>query len=38
MINGENKSQNEIALAAGTSSVSIRNRISEFKEKLNLFS
>ena len=38
MITGENKSQNEIALAAGTSSVSIRNRIAEFREKLNLFS
>ncbi len=38
MINGENKSQNEIAIAAGTSTTSIRNRIAEFREKLNLFS
>jgi transcription initiation factor TFIIB len=38
MITGENKSQHEIAIAAGTSTVSIRNRISEFREKLNLFS
>ena len=37
MITGENKSQHEIAIAAGTSTVSIRNRISEFREKLNLF-
>ncbi len=38
MLTGENKSQNEIAFAAGTSSVSIRNRISEFRKKLDLFS
>ena len=37
MLTGENKSQNEIALAASTSTVSIRNRIAEFKEKLNIF-
>lgn len=33
----ENKSQSEIALAAGTSTTSLRNRILEFKTKLNLF-
>ena len=38
VITGETKSQVEIALAAGTSTVSIRNRISEFKTKLGLFS
>lgn len=38
MLTGENKSQHEIAIAANTSTVSIRNRISEFREKLNLFS
>ena len=38
IITGEDKSQHEIALAAGTSTVSIRNRISEFKKKLDLFS
>jgi transcription initiation factor TFIIB len=38
MITGENKSQTEIAMAAGTSTVSIRNRIVEFRTKLNLFS
>jgi transcription initiation factor TFIIB len=38
IITGENKSQNEIAIAAGTSTVSIRNRILEFRKKLNLFS
>ena len=37
MLTGENKSQSEVALAAGTSTVSIRNRISEFKKKLNIF-
>jgi transcription initiation factor TFIIB len=37
MLTGENKSQNEIAIAAGTSTVSIRNRIAEFREKLNIF-
>lgn len=36
MLTGENRSQQEIAKAAGTSTVSIRNRISEFKGKLNL--
>lgn len=38
MLTGENKSQHEIAIAANTSTVSIRNRISEFREKLYLFS
>jgi transcription initiation factor TFIIB len=38
IITGEDKSQHEIAIAAGTSTVSIRNRISEFKKKLDLFS
>jgi len=38
MLTQENKSQQEIAIAAGTSSVSIRNRILEFRKKLNLFS
>ena len=38
MLTGENKSQHKIAIAANTSTVSIRNRISEFREKLNLFS
>ena len=38
MLTGENKSQHEIAIAANTSTVSIRNRILEFREKLNLFS
>jgi transcription initiation factor TFIIB len=38
VITGENKSQTEIALAANTSTVSIRNRILEFKTKLDLFS
>ena len=37
MLCGDNRSQQAIAIAAGTSTVSIRNRISEFKEKLNLF-
>ena len=38
MITGENKSQREIAIAACTSTVSIRTRILEFRKKLNLFS
>jgi transcription initiation factor TFIIB len=38
MLTGENKSQHKIAIAANTSTVSIRNRILEFREKLNLFS
>lgn len=38
MLTGENRSQSEIALAAGTSTVSIRNRISEFRKSLDLFS
>jgi transcription initiation factor TFIIB len=38
MLTGENRSQHEIAVAAGTTTVSIRNRILEFREKLNLFS
>ncbi|MDH3277220.1 MAG: transcription initiation factor IIB [Nitrosopumilus sp.] len=38
MLTGENKSQYEIALAASTSTVSLRNRISEFRDKLDLFS
>jgi len=37
MLTGENKSQSEIAIAAETSTVSIRNRIAEFKKKLDLF-
>ena len=37
MLTGESKSQHEIAIAADTSTVSIRNRISEFREKLDLF-
>ena len=37
VITGESKSQTEIAAAANTSTVSIRNRIQEFKTKLNLF-
>ena len=36
IITGENKSQSEIAIAAGTSTVSIRNRILDFRSKLNL--
>jgi transcription initiation factor TFIIB len=38
VITGESKSQTEIAEAANTSTVSIRNRIQEFKTKLDLFS
>lgn len=38
VITGENKSQHEIAIAAGTSTVSIRNRILDFRKNLNLFS
>ncbi|MCV0400423.1 MAG: transcription initiation factor IIB [Nitrosopumilus sp.] len=38
VITGESKSQTEIAKAANTSTVSIRNRIHEFKIKLDLFS
>ena len=38
VITGEAKSQIEIAAAANTSTVSIRNRILEFKTKLDLFS
>jgi transcription initiation factor TFIIB len=38
VITGETKSQVEIALASGTSTVSIRNRILDFKTKLGLFS
>lgn len=38
IITGENKSQHEISVAAGTSTVSIRNRFLEFRTKLNLFS
>lgn len=38
IITGENKSQQKIATAANTSTVSIRNRILEFKTKLDLFS
>lgn len=38
VITGENKSQHVISVAANVSSVSIRNRISEFREKLNIFS
>ena len=33
----DNYWKTEIAIAAGTSTVSIRNRISEFRQKLNLF-
>ena len=38
VITGESKSQQKIAIAANTSTVSIRNRILEFKTKLDLFS
>ena len=38
IITGENKSQHEISVVAGTSTVSIRNRFLEFRTKLNLFS
>jgi transcription initiation factor TFIIB len=38
VITGEPISQTTIADAAGTSTVSIRNRIQEFKTKLGLFS
>lgn len=38
VITGENKSQHEIAIASGTSTVSIRNRILDFRKNLNLFS
>jgi transcription initiation factor TFIIB len=38
VITGELKSQITIAEIAGTSTVSIRNRIHEFKIKLDLFS
>lgn len=38
VITGESKSQTEVAAAANTSTVSIRNRINEFKTKLGLFS
>ena len=38
IITGENKSQSEIAHAVSTSTVSIRNRILEFKTKLGLLS
>lgn len=38
MLNGDAISQSKIATAAGTSTVSLRNRISEFREKLDLFS
>ena len=37
VITGEGKSQREIAEASKTSSVSIRSRIFEFREKLNVF-
>ena len=37
MITGEIKSQTEISTAAGTSTVSLRNRILDFKTKLELF-
>ncbi|MDH3486630.1 MAG: transcription initiation factor IIB [Nitrosopumilus sp.] len=38
VITGESKSQTEVAAVANTSTVSIRNRIQEFKTKLGLFS
>jgi transcription initiation factor TFIIB len=38
VMTGEAKSQIEIAAAANTSTVSIRNRILEFRTKLGLFS
>ena len=38
MLTGENRSQHEIAKAADTSTVSIRNRIAEFRKKLEIFS
>lgn len=37
VITGENKSQQKVANAANTSSVSIRNRILDFKKHLNVF-
>ncbi len=37
MVTGETKSQTEISIAAGTSTVSLRNRIMDFKTKLELF-
>lgn len=37
MMTGEIKSQTEISMAAGTSTVSLRNRILDFKTKLELF-
>jgi transcription initiation factor TFIIB len=37
ILTGENKSQHEISIAADTSTVSIRNRFLEFKNKLHLF-
>lgn len=37
IITGESRSQHEIAIAAGTSTVSIRNRFLDFKNKLDLF-
>jgi len=38
MLTGENRSQHDIAKAADTSTVSIRNRIAEFRKKLKIFS
>ena len=38
IITGEPKSQSLVAAAAGTSTVSIRNRIQEFRTKIGLFS
>ncbi len=37
VITGENKSQHEISMAVGISTVSIRKRILDFKKSLNLF-
>lgn len=37
VMTGENKSQQEIAMAAGTSTVSIRNRIVEFRKNMCCF-
>lgn len=38
VMTGETKSQHEISIAAGTSAVSIRNRVLDFRKNLNLFS
>ncbi len=38
IITGDNKSQHEISIAASTSTVSIRNRILDFRKNLDMFS